>query len=305
MKSLVSVNGKIQTPENAVISTLDRGFLFGDNIFETLVAFHGKLLDLDRHLARLRQSAAELYIDIPWSDEELEFELNEVISQIEAKKVFIRLVITRGEGLGLKVGESLQPNKVIYVFPAKVEPDELYQEGVSLKRVVSPTTDRGPTAKTGNYLKSIVAIKKAEKSGMQDILWTNSSDEITEASTANIFFIGRIGDNVFIQTPSQMSGLLLGITRETIIKLLIDAGIPCEESIIYSDELPKFDEAFVCSTVRGLVPVKRIGNQTLYTCRKNSVYQHIERLYLTWVQTQLGFRVDWNNGVKVPSKTAD
>jgi branched-chain amino acid aminotransferase len=303
MKSLVSVNGEIQTPENATVSVLDRGFLFGDNIFETLVGFHGKILDVDRHLSRLRQSATDLLIDIPWDDKALTFELETIAAQVECPKLFIRLVITRGEGLGLKAGDKLVPNKIIYAYPAKEEDADLYTEGMSLKRMVSPTTERGPTAKTGNYLRSIVALMKAERSGMQDILWTNSSDEITEASTANIFFIGREGDNVFVQTPSPMSGLLKGITRETIITLLKNAGIPVEESIVYSDEIAKFDEAFVCSTVRGLVPIKSIDKHKLYTKRKNSIYQHIERLYLTWVQTQLDFRVDWNTGEIVESAT--
>lgn len=303
MKSLVSVNGDIQPPEKANVSVLDRGFLFGDNIFETLVGFHGKILDVGRHLKRLRQSAEDLLIDIPWDDKALTFELEALASQIECPKLFIRLVITRGEGLGLKAGETLKPNKIIYAYPAKVEDDDLYAEGMALKRMVSPSTERGPTAKTGNYLRSIVALMRAERSGQQDILWTNSSDEITEASTANIFFIGREGDNVYVQTPSPMSGLLKGITRETIITLLKNAGIPVEETIIYSDEIAKFDEAFVCSTVRGLVPLRSIDSHKLYTKRKNSVYQHIERLYLTWVQTQLDFRVDWNTGEKVMPAT--
>ena len=75
MKDLININGVITPLEDAKISATDRGFLFADNIFETLVAFDGKILNLKKHLERLRISAENMQIPIPWSDEELEFEL--------------------------------------------------------------------------------------------------------------------------------------------------------------------------------------------------------------------------------------
>lgn len=300
-KSLISVNGTVQPPENAEISVLDRGFLFGDNIFETMVGFYGQLLDSEEHLERLRQSAADLMIPLPWSDEELRFEMEALAGQMDAPKFFIRLVVTRGNGMGLKTSGEFEPNKIIYCMPANIEDEKLYSEGIVLKRMTSPTTDRGSMAKTGNYMRSIVAIKKAEKEGAQDILWTNSSNEITEASTANVFFIGREGDQVIIQTPSTMSGVLKGITRTTMLTLLNGAKIPATEQIIYADELARFDEAFLCSTIKGLVPIHKIDKHVFHTCRTNSIFRHINRLYLSWNESQLGFRVDWNTGEKIPS----
>src|SRR5690606_30973975 len=100
--ALISVNGEIQPAEKAKVSALDRGFLFGDNIFETLVGFHGRILDVSPHLARLRQSAEDLLIDIPWSDEALQFEMESLAAEVAEPKIFIRLVVTRGEGLGLR-----------------------------------------------------------------------------------------------------------------------------------------------------------------------------------------------------------
>ena len=80
------------------------------------------------------------------------------------------------------------------------------------------------------------------------------------------------------------------------IELMQNAGIPVQEQTIFVDELPRFDEAFVCSTVRGLVPVSAIDKHKLHTARSGSVFRHIERLYMTWVETQLGYRVDWATG---------
>lgn len=296
---LVSVNGKITTAETGVIPALDRGFLFGDSIFETFVGFHERLLDVDRHLGRLRASADAVGISIPWSDTELTFELENLAAQAPFPKKNVRLIVTRGSGFGLKAAQDQPPNKIIFCYPASVESRALYDQGLALKRLIKAATERGAAPKTGNYQKSIVGINRAANEGFQDILWTNADGEITESSIANIFFVQREGDGVHFVTPAPMSGLLLGITRQTIIDLLRNASLPVEERIVYADEIARFDEAFLTSTVRGLVPVHRIDNHRLHTTRSNSVFQHIVRLYGTWVETQLGFRVDWATGAKL------
>ncbi len=299
---IVSVNGQISSFEKACIPADDRGFLFADNVFEVIVGFRKRLLDLDKHLKRLRHSAEELYIELPWTDQDLSFEINSLVEQFECDKKYIRVVITRGSGFGLAADQT-KPNKVIYVLPAKMEAPTIYQDGVSLKLRQLLYTKRGATAKTGNYLRSILAMKQARDEGFDDILWSNSSDEIAEASTANIFLIGREGDLVEIATPPLQSGILEGITRNTIITLLNNAQIPVTERIVDRSEIARFDEAFICSTIRGLIPVSKIDGHQLHTRRKNAVFNHIERLYLTWVETQLGYRVDWNSGKELIPKT--
>ncbi len=81
----------------------------------------------------------------------------------------------------------------------------------------------------------------------------------------------------------------------------IPAKIRVEERVVYSEEIPRFDEAFICSTVRGLVPVSQIGSHKLHTTRDTSVYQHIHRLYMTWAEVQLGHRVEWTTGKIIKS----
>jgi branched-subunit amino acid aminotransferase/4-amino-4-deoxychorismate lyase len=297
---LVSVNGKVTPAEEAVLPALDRGFLFGDSIFETFVGFHDKLLDVDRHLARLSASAESVGIAIPWTDAELGFELAGLAEQTPFPKKNVRLVVTRGSGLGLRASKDQKPNKVVYCFQAAPEPRSTYEVGFALRRLVKASTERGAAPKTANYQKSIVGLSRAAEEGFQDILWTNADGEVTESSIANIFFVQREGDGVRFVTPAPMSGLLLGITRQTVIELLRSATLPVEERVIYADELARFDEAFLTSTVRGLVPVNRIDQHRLHTTRPNSVFQHVARLHGTWVQTQLGFRVDWATGERVP-----
>lgn len=296
MKGLISVNGKVTTPDSAFISVLDRGFLFGDNIFEVFVGFGPTILDLQAHIDRLRNSAEMIALDLPWKDQELKFELEALLEATRFLKTYLRLVVTRGSGPGLTIDKTMTPSRIVYCLQALKEPQVDYQEGIKLQLTDLNHTRRGAHPKTGNYLTSITALDRAKSSGFDDILWVNAEEEVTEAATANIFFIGRSGDLVEIATPGADSGLLLGITRKRIIELLGKSQIPVTVRKIQAAELPRFDEAFLCSTVKGLIPISRIDNHKLYTRRPSSTFNHIERLYMTWVQTQVGYALDWTTG---------
>jgi branched-subunit amino acid aminotransferase/4-amino-4-deoxychorismate lyase len=129
-------------------------------------------------------------------------------------------------------------------------------------------------------------LNQAKKGGFDDVLWVNGDGEVAEATWANIFLIGRTGDLVEIATPALASGLLAGIVRRRIAELLNTAKIPVTERVVTIDELPRFDEAFVTSSIRGLVPVLQIDRHRLQTLRPNAVFHHIARLYQTWLSTQ-------------------
>lgn len=293
---VVSVNGNLSSPEQAVVSVFDRGFLFGDDIFEVCVAFQQKILGLKLHLARLRRSAAQIHLGIPWQDDELEAELSAILAQVKAAKVYLRLMITRGQGLGLEVTEGFTPNKIIMALPAKPFPETYYREGVALTLARNSSGARGAQAKTGNYLSGIVAMQKANAEGFDDILWCNSEGEITEASTANIFLVARHGNEVEVVTPYLQSGLLAGITRDYVLRILRANDISVMEQAIVSEELPRFDEAFICSTMRGVIPVQRIDGQRLATRRINSLFNRIEQHFLAAVWEEIGVRCNWNTG---------
>lgn len=296
MRGLVSVNGVTTPLENAKISALSRGFLFGDAIYETMVAFGPKVLDVERHLGRLRASAEAMGFEVPWSNEVLAFEIQSLAEALSAPKQLIRLVVSRGIGGGLLPTDDLTPERVLYCQGAPIQP-QLYQSGVALKRVLARGVSRGPQAKvTGTYVTSVRQLAKAQGEGFDDILWTNSEGEITEASSANIFFLARIGDQVEIVTPPPASGLLLGLTRATMLTLFQQAGIKAHEQTVFADELPRFDEAFLCSSVKGLVPVNRIDRHKLHTARSGAIFRQLARLFHAWVARELSHKVDWVTG---------
>lgn len=298
MDGIIAINGENYSPEQAKVSVMDRGFLYGDQIFEVFVAFGSAVLDCRAHLERLRFSAVRLGLTIPWQDEELKSEIQELIGKLGASKTLVRLVITRGQGFGLTSVNS-PPNKVIFALPAPTTEIGIEKNGLALKTVGSSVSRRGAHEKVGFYLPSIVAIENSRENGFDDILWLNSYGEITESSIANLFLIGRDGNTTFVATPDVYSGLLQGITRATVIKLLCKKGVRVEETVINKDELARFDEAFISSTVRGLIPVRRIDNMEFKRINSGFFKQRIEPLFLEHVYRQVGYRFDWLSGKKI------
>lgn len=295
MKGLVSINGKISKLEDAKISVFDRGFLFGDAVFEVLTCFHGKILKASHHLKRLAFSAEAIGLKLPWSEDELLGELQTLAKELDTLKLYLRLVVTRGEGLPLLPADT-HPNKVIFVLPARPIPVSHLRDGVSLQSVASPCLQRGPHIKSTHYLPAILAMRDAAKESFDDILWINPAGEVTEVSTANIFLIRRAGDKVLLETPKAHSGLLKGTTRDVLIDILKRNGFFPRRAIVMRDQLATYEEAFISSSLRGIYPVRQIDDFYYDSAGEGSTCRKVMKLFNDWVAGELGFAVDWNTG---------
>jgi branched-subunit amino acid aminotransferase/4-amino-4-deoxychorismate lyase len=287
MSSYVMINGQITDEVQARIPALDRGFLYGDCIYEILAVRNGVLLDIERHLTRLRASAIHHGIMIPWSDDLLRFDMEHLVTSHPYEYGEMRLVVSRGLGGAPIPTPDLKPQRYLYYRETSLPLYEEGSPGVKLMIRVSPVSQNGYVAKTNNYLNAISACAEAEREGFDEVLWTGIDGAFTECAFANIFFICREGDLVEIATPPVTAGLLEGITRSRIIDLLTMAKIPVTERTITADELPRFDEAFVTSSVKTLRPVTLIDRHRLHSTRRNAVFWHIRRLYNSWTQTQV------------------
>lgn len=298
MEGIVAINGKIVSESEAKISVMDRVFLFGDGIFEVLVGFQGHLLALDEHIDRLWFSAKQICLDLPFTKEELKAEVRRVYKQAQFPKSYVRIGISRGEGPGLRPPQGLSCNVLIYVLPAVSTSPLLYEKGAVLATRQKFSNSRGASIKHPFYLPGILGLLAPENAQCDDIVWVNQDGEITEAITSNIFFVGREGDKVFVETPHLESGLLGGVTRQSVLRILRDRGVECFESSVLKEELARFDEAFLTSTVRGLLPIARIDEKRFTTCRDRSFFKKVEGYFLQDVYSQLAMKVDWDTGEK-------
>lgn len=295
MEGIVSINGQVFPLSEAKISVLDRGFLFCDSVFEVILGLGPSIIGLDEHIARLRYSGERIGFSVPWTDEQLRKEVSNLCKTVSFPKSYIRISLTRGEGLGL-IPQKDSYNKLIYIMPAPVSPSRIYSEGICIKTVGKQLNTRGPSIKNPYYIQGIISLLQYKDEGYEDVLWVNSDDEITEATTSNIFFIGREGSSFFVDTPSLDCGLLSGITRLFVIKLLRKHNIEVRETPILREELARYDEAFLTSTIRGLVPVQKIDEKKFASLRKEALFPKIHHIFHSWVESKVGRSLDWNKG---------
>lgn len=274
----ISLNGNIQ--DEAVVSVLDHGFLFGDSVYEVIGTHNGIPCFVDKHLRRLRGSADGIFLTLPYSDERFIAEIDRtLLSAANQGESYIRVVVTRGIGeIDIDPSSCERPNVIVYVTPLKTHPPALYESGikvalVSVKRNAKEALN--PAIKTGNYLNNVLAKMEANRLGAKDALMMNPSGYLTECTTSNFFFVreGRI------LTPSLDCGILSGITREIIIQLAGENGFLVEEGGWFPDELEKADEAFITGTVRKVMPVTSLDGQNIGNGKPGPVTQKLIRLY--------------------------
>jgi branched-chain amino acid aminotransferase len=277
MTTKINVNGNIQ--DEAFISVLDHGFLFGDSIYEVICTYQGKPFFLDEHLKRLYSSASGISLKIPYDEMWIKTQVQATLDFADNPESYIRIIITRGVGdLDIDPSSCLKPNLIIFVKNIPQTPDEYYEKGISVALVSIKRNSRDaldPAVKTGNYLNNVLARVEAQKMGAVDAIMLNSWGQLTEGTTSNLFFVreGRL------LTPKISCGILSGITREKIIQLANENGLPLEEGAWPGDELLKAEEIFLSGTVKRVMPVSIIDNRPVGLGKPGPITQKMMRLY--------------------------
>lgn len=256
----VYLNDIFVREEDARVSVFDRGFLYGDGLFETMRAYDGCIFRLNRHLQRLLNGCSFLKIDLPLSAGELEDALYRLIRMNKLRNARIRLTVTRGTGgLGIDVRGCKSPTVVISSREYHPHPDELYRDGVSIgisSRLSCRMAPDNASLKSLNFIENIL-VRAEAKEGEFEMVMKSRDGYITEGTVSNIFFVK---DGVLL-TPSLEAGILRGITRDTVIEISGMLGIPLREGLFGEDELLSADEVFLTNTVIGIMPVRSVDGR--------------------------------------------
>lgn len=263
-RSLVWIDGQVVPGENARVPVFDRGFLYGDSIYEVTRTAAGAPLFLPEHLDRLGRSAQGLGMGLPPGIAEA---VAATLAALGEARAYLRIVVTRGAGdLDLDPAAADEPRLLAIAKPMKPLNPRLYREGAALSVVDWRRNAPGhvPAAvKSGNYLSSILAVVEAKKRQAYEALLCDLSGHIAEGASSNFFWVR--GGQVY--TPPLSVGILAGVTRGVVLGLLEPiAGSPVEsrlESLIRPADLRDVDEAFLTSSVRGVVPVVRVDDLTI------------------------------------------
>lgn len=263
MPSCVLIDGRLCAPDDAKISVFDRGFLYGDSVFETIRTYGGRPFALDEHLARLARSAELVLIELPVSLGDLSAEVQRGLAAAGNEESYVRITITRGVGpLGLDPRQASRPSRVIIISELTPPPAEVYEEGVA---VVTYRTERvtdaarAPGAKVGNYLSSVLAMREASLAGAREALIVDARGRVVEGATSNVFLVteGRL------VTPGRDEGILEGITRKEVLAAAADLQLGLEYRAPTPADVAAADEVFITSSLREVLPVVRVDGAVI------------------------------------------
>ncbi len=279
--AVVWLDGRAVPGEDARVPVFDRGFLYGDSIYEVTRTVGGAPLFLAEHLDRLERSARGIEMELP-PPEPIRQAVAETLAALlpgSAERAYLRIVVTRGAGdLDLDPAAADEPRLLVVAKPLKPPDVRLYDQGVRLALV--PWRRNAPghvpaTVKSGNYLSSVMAVTAAKRAGAYEALLCDLDGYIAEGASSNFFWV-RGGQ---VQTPPVSIGILSGITREVVLRVAAAAGIPVGEGMLHPAELGTVEEAFLTSSVRGVVPVVQVDQVAIAGGRPGPLTRRIMTAY--------------------------
>jgi branched-chain amino acid aminotransferase len=271
MSAFVSVNGRIAAAEHAVISVFDHGFLYGEGVYETLRTYNGEPFLFDRHLKRLRASAAMILLDVPFSDAEFFQRCNATVAAAglcggrgaPSDEAYIRILLTRGIGeLTYDPAATPIPSLVVIVKPLPVPAERDFIDGVKVCMVDilrNHPRSVNPKIKSNNLLNNALCMQEAIRKGGVEGVFRNYRGELSECSQSNLFIV----KNGVVRTPELDAGLLPGITRAFVFEIGADGGVTVEQACLHDQDLFDADEAFFTSTTKELMPIVQVDDRTI------------------------------------------
>ena len=282
MPELAWINGTTVELSEARISLEDRGFFFGDGVYEALRIYWGKPFHLKAHLERLGRSAAAILLALPHSNDVLAASALQLIEDSGLQEAYLYIQLTRGVAPRMHFfPEEVTPTLIMYVralppgFGAAVS-----ESGVPCSTLPDERWLHC-NIKTVNLLANVLAKEKARRAGAYEAIFYRPGDVVTEGSSTNVFVVE--GDVVSTHPESNL--ILPGITRQVVLELLSSAGVPCREEAVSLTRLRSADEIWVSSSVAEIVPVISLDGRPVGDGKPGPVTRKIIESYREAVQS--------------------
>lgn len=264
------MNGNIIEETEGHISTLDRGFLYGDGLFETLRTYDKNPFRLEDHVGRLSHSAH--YFDIPfcYTSHQIRQIIQKLLVENNLSNAYVRMTLSRGAGVdGLIPKGTGVPTFVIHAKPLVAYPASLYKTGVTLitSNIRRSTTCPISCHKTLNFLTNYLIKKEASGKGVHDVLILNTDNHVAECAVSNIFIV----KSDIVVTPSLKANILPGITRMTVLELCKANDIRTSEELFGIERLLRADEVFITNSLMEIVSVSKTDSYSIGKCVPGTV----------------------------------
>jgi branched-chain amino acid aminotransferase len=259
------LDGKIVDKQDAKLSVFDHATLYGDGIFEGIRAYGGKVFEGQAHVDRFFASAASIRLTLHYTKQQVLDILDQTVKATGYSDCYIRLVATRGEGtLGLSPFQCGKGSLFCIAGLIALYPPEMYENGMPViiaKTVRISPRMLNPAVKSLNYLNSILAQIECHDAGVSEAIMLNENGFVAEATGDNVFII-KAGQ---IFTPPPEAGILVGVTRNVVMKLASELKLPLTEKMFKPDELFSADECFLTGTAAEVVAITKIDGKTIGT----------------------------------------
>ncbi|MEW6633863.1 MAG: D-amino-acid transaminase [Pseudomonadota bacterium] len=276
MGRIVYCNGEFRPEEDGRVSIFDRGFLFGDAIYEVTAVLAGRLIDNDLHLDRFERSLASLSIPMPVSRSRLEQLQAELLTRNELGEGTIYLQVSRGEAdRDFLYPEGLVPNFIAFTQARKLADTPAQRNGIAVDLAEDLRWARRDI-KTAMLLGQVLAKRQARTAGFDDV-WMVEGGLVTEGSSSTAFII--TADGRVVTRPNSRS-TLPGCTRKAVLRLCDGHGLHLEERAFSPDEARAAAEAFATSASSFVTPVVKIGDAEIGDGRPGPMTRRLQSYYI-------------------------
>lgn len=275
-KNLAWTGGAFMPLDTATVSVEDRGFQFGDAVYEVIFAYDRNMLLLKDHLERLQISASAIGIEIDVLGGKLEGILREGVERTGYPDVMVYVQITRGVcPRGHLFPDDLQPTIVATFREMPRLPETLVEGGARAITMPDIRWDKC-YIKAVTLLPNVLAKTEAKKQGAHEAIFITETGEVREGTSSNIFLVS--GGKLI--TPTRNESILHGVTQKHILRCASDLGLPVEERTVTQDELFAADEVFISSTAVEILGLTQIDGRTIATGQVGPITKNLHTAYL-------------------------
>lgn len=295
MPRIAYVDGQYVPYNDAQISVEDRGFLFGDAVYEVIGCIHGHLADETGHLDRLERSLLQVQMHMPVERETLRFIMREVLRRNRQNNAALYLEISRGAAKrDFKFPSPDTPQTMVVMsYDFDFDNNAAVKHGIQVKTVPDIRWKRRDI-KTVLLLPQSLAKQEAIDEGFDDVWMVDENGDITEASAANAWIVTK--DKKLITRPVTKE-ILRGITRTAIEKLAKEMNLVIEERSFTPAEAYEAVEAFSTSATALITPVVEIDGHKIGNGKRGDVTENVYNEYRAYVEGLRGKQVNWEAGL--------
>ncbi|WP_456404874.1 D-amino acid aminotransferase [Thiolapillus sp.] len=275
MSDLIYLNGEFLPEQDACVPVMDRGFLFGDGVYEVIPAYAGQPFRLTEHLQRLNASLEAIRMAPPLTEDQWREVFRQLLAPRGGADQQIYLQITRGAyGKRLHaIPEDIRPTVMAFATELAVRDPQLVKQGMSVITLDDIRWERC-NIKAITLLANILSQQQARDEGAHEAILVR--DGLANEGTASNLFIVK---NDLIVTPPKSQHLLPGITRDLVLELAMDAGLPYAEASISVDELENADEIWITSSTKEVMPVTRLNGRPVDNGHPGPMWEKMDALY--------------------------